>query len=181
MGQQDGRAGRIAVCLSGGGFRAALFHAGALKRLNEFGILARVSTFCSVSGGSVINGVLATRWPLLVKSSNDGFLVAFDDVVANPIYDFCRKDLRTEVLLWDRVNPLNWPELLKRDYSVTDRLAASYAEHLDLGKPLSSLNARRITAARGMWLLSAIASIFAFWSGVVMTDKRASFFRLAIG
>jgi len=30
----------IGLCLSGGGYRAALFHLGALRRLNEFGILA---------------------------------------------------------------------------------------------------------------------------------------------
>src|SRR6266581_394163 len=31
----------IGLCLSGGGFRASLFHLGALRRLNELGILAR--------------------------------------------------------------------------------------------------------------------------------------------
>jgi NTE family protein len=32
----------VAVCLSGGGFRAALFHLGALRRLHELGILQKV-------------------------------------------------------------------------------------------------------------------------------------------
>lgn len=139
MAEQNNVPERFALCLSGGGFRAALFHTGALKRLNELGILSRVTTFCSVSGGSVINGVLATRWPSLLEAERDGVFTAFDELIAQPTYDFCRKDLRTEVLLWDRANPLNWPELLTRDYSVTDRLAVSYAENLGLGKPLSSL------------------------------------------
>ena len=34
----------LALALSGGGFRAALFHLGALRCLNEHGILSRVST-----------------------------------------------------------------------------------------------------------------------------------------
>jgi len=34
-----------ALCVSGGGFRAALFHLGALRRLNEVGLLARFQTF----------------------------------------------------------------------------------------------------------------------------------------
>lgn len=32
----------IALCLSGGGYRAMLFHAGALRRLNELGWLRRL-------------------------------------------------------------------------------------------------------------------------------------------
>jgi hypothetical protein len=44
----------IGLCLSGGGYRAALFHLGALRRLNEFGMLARLRTISSVSGGSII-------------------------------------------------------------------------------------------------------------------------------
>src|SRR5215210_3805761 len=59
------RAG-IALCLSGGGFRAALFHLGAVRRLNELGILSRLDTISSVSGGSIISAHLAGRirhWP----------------------------------------------------------------------------------------------------------------------
>ena len=32
-----------ALCLSGGGFRATLFHLGSLLRLNELGVLGRLS------------------------------------------------------------------------------------------------------------------------------------------
>jgi len=130
---------RIALSLSGGGFRATLFHVGALQRLNECGVLRQVSTLCSVSGGSITNGVLATRWNDLIASVEDGVLRRFEDLVAAPIYDFCRKDLRTQVLLWDRVNPVNWPQLLRRDKSATDRLASAYAEELGLDRLLSSL------------------------------------------
>src|ERR1700688_977693 len=64
----------IALCLSGGGYRAMLFHLGALWRLQElgylnttlcaphaanFGPLGRVS---SVSGGSITAGLLALKW-----------------------------------------------------------------------------------------------------------------------
>src|SRR5438105_5519370 len=59
----------IALCLSGGGFRAALFHLGALRRLNELGVLSTVETISSVSGGSIIAAYLAQElhsglaWP----------------------------------------------------------------------------------------------------------------------
>jgi hypothetical protein len=49
----------IGLCLSGGGFRAAFFHLGALRRLHELGLLAQVSTISSVSGGSIISAALA--------------------------------------------------------------------------------------------------------------------------
>ncbi len=55
---RDVRAG-VALCLSGGGFRAALFHLGALRRLNELDVLRNIDTIRSVSGGSTIAAWLA--------------------------------------------------------------------------------------------------------------------------
>ena len=60
---RDGRqrAG-LALCLSGGGYRAMVFHAGALQQLNELGYLPRLDFVSSVSGGSLAAGVLALAW-----------------------------------------------------------------------------------------------------------------------
>ena len=52
----------IALCLSGGGYRAMLFHLGALWRLNEWGYLPRLARISSVSGGSITAGVLGLKW-----------------------------------------------------------------------------------------------------------------------
>jgi NTE family protein len=60
----------LALCLSGGGFRAALFHLGALRRLDELGVLPRITTISSVSGGSIVSALLATRldpWPTAAR------------------------------------------------------------------------------------------------------------------
>src|SRR3954454_8200632 len=58
--------GERALLLSGQGYRAGLFHLGALTRLNELGLLAQVSTVGAVSGGSILAALLATQvpWPL---------------------------------------------------------------------------------------------------------------------
>lgn len=40
-----------ALCLSGGGYRAMLFHIGVLWRLNEIGWLPKLDRISSVSGG----------------------------------------------------------------------------------------------------------------------------------
>lgn len=55
----------IALCLSGGGYRAMLFHLGALWRLNELGWLPRLTRVSSVSGGSITAGVLGLKWTTL--------------------------------------------------------------------------------------------------------------------
>ncbi|MDB6014607.1 MAG: patatin [Gammaproteobacteria bacterium] len=49
---------RNAVCLSGGGYRAALFDVGVLWRLNELGVLSRSDTVTAVSGGAITVAVL---------------------------------------------------------------------------------------------------------------------------
>src|SRR5437867_2725601 len=55
----------IALCLSGGGYRAMLFHVGALWRLNDLGYLPKLNRVSSVSGGSITAGVLAMNWTAL--------------------------------------------------------------------------------------------------------------------
>src|SRR5918992_309760 len=76
----------IGLCLSGGGFRATLFHLGALRRLNELGVLHRIRTISSVSGGSLMALVLADAIRKL-----GGALIApfphFDRQVAAPTRD----------------------------------------------------------------------------------------------
>src|SRR3954452_12768823 len=48
----------IAVALSGGGTRAIAFHAGVLRYLAECGLLHRVNHVSSVSGGSLLMGLI---------------------------------------------------------------------------------------------------------------------------
>src|SRR5579864_3376780 len=59
---QDQPTQGIALCLSGGGYRAMIFHVGALLRLNELGYLPKLKRISSVSGGSITAGVLALNW-----------------------------------------------------------------------------------------------------------------------
>ena len=72
-----------ALCLSGGGYRAMLFHLGALWRLNEFGILSELKRVSSVSGGSIAAGVLGSRWKHLEFTR--GVAQRFEELVAEPI------------------------------------------------------------------------------------------------
>ncbi len=134
------------LCLSGGGFRATLFHLGAVLRLNEFGVLPRLSAVTSVSGGSILNGVLATRWPRLTLGPG-GAYTNFVEQVARPVRDFCAKDLRTPILLGTRLNPANWGVLLRDGFSVSANFLAEGYEPLYRG-PLSDLPAPGPAAPR---------------------------------
>ena len=114
----------IALCLSGGGFRAALFHAGAIRRLNELGVLSRVRTISSVSGGSIASGLLATVWTRLERVG-DRF-TNLETLFEQPLRAFCGSNIRNGPLLWGRLNPGNWPRLLSSAFSATDLLAVEY-------------------------------------------------------
>lgn len=76
--------GGVGLCLSGGGYRAMVFHLGALRRLNEAGWLPRLTRVASVSGGSIIAGVLALAWRDL-GVGDDGVARRFAELVEEPV------------------------------------------------------------------------------------------------
>jgi NTE family protein len=55
----------VTLSLSGGGYRAMVFHIGALCRLNEVGLLGRLKRISSVSGGSITAAYLGLLWSRL--------------------------------------------------------------------------------------------------------------------
>lgn len=74
----------IALCISGGGYRAMLFHLGVLWYLNDARYLQKLARISSVSGGSITSATLATRWPKLDFDAN-GVARAFVEQVVKPI------------------------------------------------------------------------------------------------
>jgi NTE family protein len=93
----------LGLCLSGGGYRATLFHLGVLRRLNELNILGKLRTISSVSGGSIAAAHLATviAWPL------DKPLDYWETRVAEPLRAFTRKNIRTGPI-FQRLLPRHW-------------------------------------------------------------------------
>ncbi len=84
----------IGICVSGGGYRASLFHVGAFMRMNELGLLGRASRIASVSGGSITTGVLAMNWdrigwgPDHIAPQEDIF-----ELLAKPVIAACEKSI----------------------------------------------------------------------------------------
>jgi len=76
----------LSLSMSGGGYRAMLFHVGTLRRLNDAGLLPRLSVISSVSGGSVTAAYLAYRWPDLRFNEFDQ-AINFTEVIEAPLRD----------------------------------------------------------------------------------------------
>lgn len=117
----------IALCLSGGGYRAMVFHVGVLWRLNETKLLSRIKRFSSVSGGSITAGVLASRWGNL--QFNNGVARNFVDVVVEPVRKMASTSVDLGAVLWGSVLP----------GSIADRVANAYRKHLFEDKTLQDL------------------------------------------
>jgi NTE family protein len=79
----------VGLAMSGGGFRATLFHLGALIRLNEFGYLTKLDRISSVSGGSITNGLLAVCWKKLIFDPVTGVAPNFGSLIVDPLRNFC--------------------------------------------------------------------------------------------
>jgi NTE family protein len=74
----------MALCLSGGGYRAMLFHLGALWRLNQLGLMKSLVRVSSVSGGSITAGMLGFAWNRL-QFDNNNTATNLEELVINPI------------------------------------------------------------------------------------------------
>jgi len=79
------------LAVSGGGFRATLFHLGTLWRLNELGYLPKLDRISSVSGGSITTGLLAVKWRRL-QWANDVATNFREEIVA-PLREFCARSI----------------------------------------------------------------------------------------
>lgn len=96
---------RIGLALSGGGFRATLFHLGMVRFLRDAGILPSVTHVTSVSGGSVLAAHLVLNWDRYIGTP-DQF-----DAVAAEVIKFTRLDVRNRIV---RRAPLALPIHLAR-------------------------------------------------------------------
>lgn len=69
---------KIGLALSGGGFRASLFHIGVLARLAELDLLHRVECLSCVSGGSIVGAQYYLELRKLLSEKADGEIVGDD-------------------------------------------------------------------------------------------------------
>jgi NTE family protein len=116
------------LCLSGGGYRAMLFHVGTLWRLYEAGRLAGIKRISSVSGGSITAGVLGLRWHELSfqpsKLKDD-----FVPKIVQPLRTMASKTIDVGAVIFGVLLPGR----------ISDRVAAAYDATLFHGATLQHL------------------------------------------
>lgn len=119
--EHDGPQPGTALCLSGGGYRAMLFHVGALWRLNEAGLLPKLERISSVSGGSITAGVLALNWPSLDIDPANGVARQFAAWLVEPVRRLAGKTVDEGSILGGLLSPFS---------TIGDKIAAAYGKHL---------------------------------------------------
>ena len=83
---------KIGLALSGGGFRASLYHLGLVRFLRDAGLLPSVTHITSVSGGSIFAAHLVLNWGRYNGSASEF------DAVATELLDFVRLDVRNRIV-----------------------------------------------------------------------------------
>src|ERR1700761_7709681 len=91
---------KLGLALSGGGFRASLYHLGLIRFLRDAGILPQICHITSVSGGSILAAHLVLNWDRYNGSPSEF------DAAAAEILSFVRLDIRNRVV---RRFPLTMP------------------------------------------------------------------------
>ncbi len=139
----------IALSLSGGGFRATIFHLGVLKKLHELNLLDRIGLISSVSGGSILAGLYATS--ILRGQSFDEFLLLAHDFVTR------RWPLDWPAMLHDLLPWSKSSKGLERRYRRTFRNRDNrpiMLRHLEGSSPFFVINATAVHSGAGWRFLS---------------------------
>lgn len=125
-------AGKVGLALSGGGFRASLYHLGVLAQLAELDVLRNVEVLSCVSGGAIVGAYyyLKVRHLLQEKLDKDITREDYIRIVHEMIDEFVsgvQMNIRTRVA----VNPLkNFRMFWSQNYSRTVRAAELYEQYL---------------------------------------------------
>ena len=124
--------GRIGLALSGGGFRASLFHIGVLAQLAELDLLRPIECLSCVSGGSIIGAHYYLHVRHLLRSKPDHLITADDyvHIVKKIVEEFLagvQRNIRTRVAAeWKT----NFKMIFFRNYSRTLRVGELYEREL---------------------------------------------------
>lgn len=116
-----------ALCLSGGGYRAMVFHIGVVWRLYESGKLTSLKRISSVSGGSITAGVLALKWNRLIAAAADR--AKFEREFVTPLRELAGETIDAESVVLGLMLP----------GKISDRIAAAYDKHLFHGATLQDM------------------------------------------
>ena len=129
---------KIGLALSGGGFRASLYHLGLVRFLRDARILPGVTHITAVSGGSIMAAHLVLNWDRYNGSASEF------EAAASELLSFVRLDVRNRITRrFPLAIPLRWLRRLagrsNRQLTRTGLLEYHYQRYLYGDKSLFEL------------------------------------------
>lgn len=131
---------KLGLALAGGGFRAALFHLGVLKRMAELDLLRRVEVLSTVSGGSIIGAlyILLLKRKVLSKlldiknKTGEKLELKADDYkdIVHELSRVLKRGIQRNLRLRLLINPLSLLGILFTPYSLAGRMVRIYERYL---------------------------------------------------
>ena len=132
MALESSALGKVGLALSGGGFRASLFHIGVLAALAERDLLRHVEVLSCVSGGSILGAHYYLELQRLLETKPDTEITREDYIriverVASSFLAGVQQNIRMRTFgnPWD-----NLRMYFSRAYSRTHKLGEMYEKHL---------------------------------------------------
>jgi predicted acylesterase/phospholipase RssA len=120
--------GKVGLALSGGGFRASLYHIGVLAKLAEFDLLRHVEYLSCVSGGSIVGAHFYLEVRKLLQEKDDKDITRDDyieivDRLVDDFYAGVKTNIRTRIAAewWTNIKMIFCP-----GYSRTMRAGELY-------------------------------------------------------
>lgn len=141
---------KIGLALSGGGFRASIFHLGVIRRLEELGIMKDVAVISAVSGGSIIAAyyVIEMEDRLRARRSENQQTPQSIDSIRLKIFEEIAADfltaldhnLRTRAMIFSPFyHTFKWVRTLWPGYSRSDLMQTEYDRWFYKGNSLDQL------------------------------------------
>ncbi|MEM5368984.1 patatin-like phospholipase family protein [Paraburkholderia azotifigens] len=120
---------RIGLALSGGGVRAMIFHAGMLKWLATDGWLESISAISTVSGGSLITGLVYRfndwKWPSSEQYQNKVF-----PEIRRLLTTVCLQSEARKLIL---TRPSNWRHFFSRANVLASAISQCWGVNVNVG------------------------------------------------
>lgn len=124
--------GKVGLALSGGGFRASLYHIGVLAKLAELDVLRSVEVLSTVSGGSILGAYYYLKLQKLLETKKDHEIMREDylKIVEEMVSEFLegvKENIRTKAIanFWK-----NLKIIFSKRYGRSNRLGELYEEVL---------------------------------------------------
>ena len=121
---------KFGLALSGGGFRASLFHLGVLACLADLKQLKSVRYLSTVSGGSIVGAAYYLKVKQLLDGTREDGLAPSDAAyvqIVEELIDAFLAGVQTNVRMRTFLNPLKNIRMLQEDYSRSDRISELYS------------------------------------------------------